>query len=103
FSQGFIVTTLSNQQIPDDFIYDVSDNKMVKEKLIISTREAYEALVNGEFSLYNPLQKGDTLTITDVHLSYTYDTKGYYQPVYIFTSIVNDSEFTVEISIPAIQ
>lgn len=103
FSQGFIVTTLSNQQVPDDFIYDVSDNKMVKEKLIISTKEAYEALVNGEFSLYNPLQKGDTLTITDVHLSYTYDTKGYYQPVYIFTSSVNDPEFTVEISIPAIQ
>ena len=101
FSQGFIVVNLSDKQTPDGIIYDVSDNKMIGEKEIISTEEAYEALLNGEFSLFNPLQKGDTLTVTDVHLDYTYDTKGYYQPIYVFTGFVNVPDSTVEILIPA--
>lgn len=103
FTQGFIVITLSDHQTPESIIYDVSDNKIVGEKEIISQQEAYEALLNGEFSLYNPLQKGDTLTVTDVRLDSTYDTKGYYQPVYVFNGNVNDPDSTVEILIPAIQ
>ena len=103
FSQGFIIVNLSDKQTPAGIIYDVSDNKMVGEKDIISLQEAYEALLSGEFSLYNPLQKGDTLTVTEVRLDYTYDTKGYYQPVYVFTGAVNAPDFTVEILIPAIK
>ncbi len=103
FSQGFLVITLFDRQIPDDIIYDVSDNEVVGKEKIISQQEAYEALTNGEFSIFNPLQKGDTLTITDVQLGYTYDTKGYYQPIYVFTGSVNNPDSTVEISIPAIQ
>lgn len=103
FSQGFLVITLSDQQIPDNIIYDVSNNELVGKEKIISQQEAYEALTNGKFNLFNPLQKGDTLTITDVQLGYTYDTKGYYQPIYVFTGSVNDPDSTVEISISAIQ
>ena len=103
FSQGFIVVNLSDKQTPDSIIYDVSDNKLVREKEVISQQEAYKALLNGEFSLFNPLQKGDKLTITDVRIDYTYDTKGYYQPVYVFNGNVNDPDSTVEILIPAIN
>ncbi|MER2007211.1 MAG: VanZ family protein [Psychrobacillus sp.] len=103
FSQGFIVVNLSDKQTPDSIIYDVSDNKLVREKEIIAQQEAYKALLNGEFSLFNPLQKGDKLTITDVRIDYTYDTKGYYQPVYVFNGNVNDPDSTVEILIPAIN
>lgn len=102
-TQGFLIITLSDQQTPDSIAYYVSNNQMAGEKEIISRQEAYEALLNGEFSLFNPLQEGDTLTITDVRIDYTYDTKGFYQPVYIFNGNVNNPDSTVEISIPAIK
>lgn len=101
FSQGLIMATLSSQQTPDSIFYMIDDNEMVAKKPIISQQDAYEALVNGEFSLFTPLQKGDTLTVTDVRLTYEYDTKGYYQPVYKFTGFVNDPESTVEILMAA--
>lgn len=103
FSKGMVIITLSNQQAPDWIMYVISDNEMVEKKQIISQQQAYEELVNGEFSLYEPLQKADTLTIKDVRLTYTYDTKGYYQPVYEFSSIVNDSDSEIKVLIPAIQ
>ncbi len=102
FSKGLVMISLFNQQVPD-ILFDISDNEMVAKKQLISQQQAYNVLVNGEFSTYNPLQKGDTLTITDVRLTYTYDTKGYYQPVYVFTCIVNDSDYIIEVLISAIQ
>jgi len=103
FSEGFMITTLSNLEIPESIIYEITDNKFVAKKQIISEQQAFEALLNGEFSIYNDLKKGDTLTVTDILLSYSYDTKGYYQPVYNFTASVNDPDFTVNIEVPAIQ
>ncbi|MGM9949047.1 MAG: VanZ family protein, partial [Lysinibacillus sp.] len=82
FTAGMIIASLSNLQAPADIIYQMNDHKMVTKKPTISEQEAFEALADGEFSLYNSLEKGDTLTITDVQLDYVYDTKGYYQPVY---------------------
>lgn len=101
FSKGLVLIRLFNQQVPD-ILFGISDNEMVVKKQLISQQQAYEVLVNGEFSTYERLQKGDTLLITDVRLTYTYDTKGYYQPVYVFTSSVNDSDFPIEVLIPAI-
>ncbi|KGR84412.1 VanZ family protein [Lysinibacillus odysseyi] len=103
FSEGMIIATLSHQQKPESLFYMISNNEMVAKEPIISQKDAYEALVNGEFSLFNPLQKGDTLTITDVQLTYAYDTKGYYRPVYEFTGSVNDPDFVVAITIDAMQ
>lgn len=102
FSKGLVMIRLFNQQVPN-ILFDISNNEMVAKKQLISQQQAYEILENGEFYTYQPLQKGDTLTITDVRLTYTYDTKGYYQPVYVFTSMVNDSDYTIEILISAIQ
>ncbi|MFJ7934971.1 VanZ family protein [Sporosarcina sp. NPDC096371] len=102
FSKGLVMIRLFSQQVPD-ILFDISDNEMVTKKQLISQQQAYEVLLNGEFSTYEPLQKGDTLTITNVRLTYTYDTKGYYQPVYVFTSRVNDSDYPIEVLISAIQ
>ena len=102
FSKGMVIFRFFNQQVPD-ILFNVSNNEMVAKKQLISQQQAYELLANGEFSIYQTLQKGDTLTITDVRLTYTYDTKGYYQPVYVFTSTVNDSDTPIEILIAAIQ
>jgi len=102
FSKGLVMISLFNQQVPD-ILFDISDNVMVAKKQLISQQQAYNVLVNGEFSTYKLLQKGDTLTITNIRLTYTYDTKGYYQPVYVFTCIVNDPDYSIEVLISAIQ
>ncbi|WPK11115.1 VanZ family protein [Lysinibacillus louembei] len=102
FSKGLVMISLFNQPVPD-ILFDISDNEMVAKKQLISQQQAYNALVNGEFSTYQPLQKGDTLTIKNVRLTYTYDTKGYYQPVYVFTCNVNDQDYLIEVLISAIQ
>lgn len=102
FSKGLVIVSLFNQPVPD-ILFDISDNKMVAKKQLISQQQAYNLLVKGEFSTYNPLQKGDTLTIKNVRLTYTYDTKGYYQPVYVFTCNVNDQDYLIEVLISAIQ
>lgn len=103
FSQGMIIATLSNQQTPRSLSYEIYDNEMVTKKPIISQQDAYEALVDGEFYMFNPLQKGDTLIITDVLLTYVYDTKGYYIPVYEYTGSVNEPDSTVKILIAAME
>ncbi len=103
FSQGFLIVTLSNNEIPNNIMYDIQHNKFVGEEKIISEQQAFEKLQNGEFNLFNPLVKGDTLTITDVQLTYTYDTKGYYRPAYNFTGYVNDPEDNREITISAME
>lgn len=102
FSKGLVMISFFNPPVPD-ILFDISDNEMVAKKQLISQQQAYNALVNGEFSTYQPLQKGDTLTIKNVRLTYTYDTKGYYQPVYVFTCNVNDQDYLIEVLISAIQ
>lgn len=102
FTKGFVIVRFFNRQVPD-ILFTINDHEMMAKKQLISEEQAYEILANGEFSTYQSLQKGDTLTITDVRLSYTYDTKGYNQPVYVFTCIVNDADYPIEVLIPAIQ
>lgn len=90
FTQGFAMITLSGQQIPESILYAISDNKATGKTQIISEKQAYDALLDGEFSLFTPLQEGDRLMVNEIRLTYAYDTKGYYRPVYEFTGTVND-------------
>jgi len=103
FSQGLLIVTLSNNEIPLDITYDIQNNKLIGEEEIISEQQAYKKLQNGEFSLFNPLVPGDALTITEVKLTYSYDTKGYYRPAYAFTGYVNNPENNIEIMIAAME
>lgn len=101
FSKGLVMISFFNQQVPE-ILFEITDNEMVAKKPLISQQQAYNVLVNGEFNTYKLLQKGDALTITNVRLAYTYDTKGYYQPVYVFTGFLNDPDYLIEVLISAI-
>lgn len=77
----------------------VTYNK-VKDISIKSEKEAYEELLDGKFSYFNFENDIESIDIKGVELDYYLDSKGYYQPVYSFDSIIDGSEF--KIIIPAL-
>ena len=65
----------------------------------ISEQEAYEKIVNGEFAFKG---NGDIeIQVMSCSLTYTLDSKGYYQPNYEFKCTINGE--ASEIIIPAIK
>lgn len=91
-SVGKTSGTLSCVTTTDGKIYSIT-NQMVtqsvyKNEAIISETEAYQKLVNGYFQIDHNYQI-DTLVINDISLTYSPDTKGYYQPVYLFKCEIN--------------
>lgn len=99
FAQGVImlVPPSEGQKAPLDMLYTVKVNKYVRKVELISPAQAYQEFLQGNFNMYNDLKKGDVLRIEQVELVYTYDTKGYYQPVYSFTGTVNGEQWDARI------
>lgn len=86
--------------------YNLNKNEFIREVNILSPAEVYERIEKGKFPQiqYNALvkeedlviKKGDQITIESIELSYMYDTKGFYQPIYRVSGTFNgDSWFTL--------
>ncbi|NKW84131.1 VanZ family protein [Bacillus cereus] len=103
FLTGLVMITPSKTKIPSTIFYSITENKFIKNVDIISPKRAYKEILNGNFEIYKALSKGDILNIKSVDISYIYDTKGYYQPVYNFDIQVNDNDHLIAIQIPAIK
>ena len=70
------------------------------QETIISENEAFEKLCLGEFNdKTGSLENASEVTVTSCTLEYQVDTKGFYQPVFIFevATDVNDESLTVMI------
>ncbi|MED3804581.1 VanZ family protein [Lysinibacillus xylanilyticus] len=88
---------------PDGSVYSLSynlhKNQFIREVNILSFADVYERIKNGEFPQikYNAqvkeeeliIKKGDQLDIELIELSYMYDTKDFYQPVYRVSGTLN--------------
>lgn len=102
FFEGFIMLIPShNINEPINIFYTMKENVFVRKVNIISPAKAYEEVLDGNFYMYNDLTEGDKLIVDGYELDYIYDSKGYYQPVYIFSGKVNDDYW--EAAIPAIS
>ncbi|WP_339218220.1 VanZ family protein [Paenibacillus sp. FSL W7-1332] len=92
----------------DGSIYSINngiqENQFIKEVDILSPAEVYERIKDGEFpqikrnAILKPdqlvIKKGDQLDITGIELTFIYDTKGFYQPVYRVHGVFNgDSDW----------
>ncbi|WP_339294289.1 VanZ family protein [Paenibacillus sp. FSL W7-1279] len=92
----------------DGSIYSINngiqENRFIKEVDILSPAEVYERIKDGEFpqikrnAILKPdqlvIKKGDQLDITGIELTFIYDTKGFYQPVYRVHGVFNgDSDW----------
>lgn len=74
--------------------------KPYKEFPLISQQEAFEKLYDEEFGFYD---KDITLDVGKVHIGYKQDSKGYYQPVYVFDVKYNNEDTISQIMIPAVK
>lgn len=79
--------------------YGLHENQFIKEVDILSPAEVYDRIQNGEFPQIKRnailtqdqlvIKKGDQLDITGIELSFIYDTKNFYQPVYRVHGVFN--------------
>lgn len=77
--------------------YDLAD--------ILSPEEACKQLYRGNFSTAEAVRyyaRAD-VTVTDCRLGYSVDTKGFYQPVYLFTLTLPGQEISFQALIPAMK
>lgn len=102
FYEGAVMITLSDDLVPFDFMNTIVEKEYIRDVKIISSRQAFGRVLEGEFEMYSPLKKGDELVISSYEISYIYDTKGYYQPAYRFSGYINDWDHPWSCSIPAI-
>lgn len=100
--------SITNGKLTVDYYNDDSvkqiDNQIityqkVNDVSIKSHEEAYQELADGKFNLNWP-KDVRTIKIEDVTLVYMLDTKGFYQPIYNFSSKVDGADTII--SIPAI-
>ncbi|WPP41360.1 VanZ family protein [Paenibacillus hunanensis] len=103
FANGMVMLMPAStaQGAPSDLFYVMNQNEYVRKVEAISPVQAYAQVLGGDFYVYNNLKKGDRLRIEKYELAYTYDSKGYYQPVYRFIGTVNGEQW--ETLIPAMS
>ena len=86
------------------------DNHLVwythyKDVPVISPEEAYQELKDGSFAYAEVLKHytKDSVTVLSCTLDYEIDTKGFYQPVYIFEILIPETGNTDLAMIPAMK
>lgn len=101
FIEGTIMISNYSSEDIQNLYFDLTNNKYIRDIEIISQKDAFEKVKNGNFYSYNPYNSGDEIRITNCEISYMYDGKGYHQPVYKFTGSVNGEEDLFSAIIPA--
>lgn len=103
FQNGSVMMQFDENGMLADLSYQISWNEYVTTEDIISPKEAYAQVEDGNFEQYVPFQQSDVLHIEECELTYIYDTKGFYQPVYQFSGYINSTENPWVCQIPALK
>ena len=81
--------------------YQILPLDSYKNVEIISEAKAYAQIEEGQFNYWRQDDELLDVKVTGLELGYELDTKGFYQPVYLFDTVIGD--FETQISIPAIK
>lgn len=84
YLDGELSCTIGKNGQVTEFTNNIISYKAYKEYEIISAKEAYDKILNGEFSVLGELEKNSKIDVVGVSLNYELDSKGLYQPVYDF-------------------
>ena len=103
FQNGSVMMQFDENGTVIDYLYQINWNEYVTTEDIISPNKAYTQVEDGNFEKYVPFQQGDTMCIEKCELTYVYDTKGFYQPVYQFDGYINNTENLWVCQIPALK
>lgn len=83
----------------DETIKNIDNNLVVYEKVkdvaVISEKEAYERITEGKFTYRKDIGVINTIEINEVAADYRLDSKGFFQPVYIFNTLINDETYSI--------
>ena len=100
---------VQNEATPHDTLL-VIENHLVwythyNDVSVISPKEAYEVLKRGAFAYADSLKHyaSDSVTVISCTMDYEIDTKGFYQPVYIFEILIPETGKTCLAMIPAMK
>lgn len=102
YLNGNLMCTISKNDIVSNFTNNIISYKPYKEYDILSLKEAYNEILKGNFRLIDVLDKNSNIEVTDASLIYQLDSKGFYQPVYDFTTNI-DKDINHHIYIPALK
>lgn len=95
YASGQIMVTPSAQGgAPRDLFYALAENAYIRQVDIITPKQAFAAVENGQFEQYQDFVPGEQLTVDHYALTYVYDTKGYYQPAYQFEGTRNNEPWS---------
>ncbi len=93
--------TVSCQYYDDNSIKEINNSLVkytkVREISIINEEQALNRIKEGRFKYFN--EDINKIELIDIKLDYHLDSKGYYQPIYIFNAIVDGDIY--DIAIPA--
>lgn len=103
FASGYIMVEFNKNGEISNFHYFMIFNEYIKSVDVISEKEAYLEILDGNFEQYAPFEKGDILVVQDCILSYEYDTKGFLRPVYRFSGYINETDRFWESSVSAMK
>ncbi|CAM3581305.1 VanZ family protein [Paenibacillus lupini] len=101
FVSGIIMVQFAKDGTLSDLFNQTIWNKFDRKLELISSKQAFEQVQAGNFYMYAPFHKGDKLVVNEYALTYVYDTKGYYQPVYEFKGYINNNDHKWSCQIPA--
>ncbi|MGL4336071.1 MAG: VanZ family protein, partial [Turicibacter sp.] len=89
YIDGTLRFTLTEDGIVDDFNNDLIAYDPYKEFPIISEKKGYERLLSGKINERYLGENIETISVENIRLGYLLDTKGFYQPVYVFETLVD--------------
>lgn len=96
---GSITCNYTKNKTFSELSYSIIAFEEYKTFPIISEKKAFEQVQNGKFKY--PHSGEIIVSVNDVNLEYEVDSKGFYQPVYVFDVNIND--FDTAISVSAIK
>ena len=91
YINGMLVCSISKTEDVISFTNNIVSYKKYKDFDIISEKEAYEKLLDGKFITFSDMADAE-INIKDIDMVYEIDSKGFYQPVYKFTTEIRNSE-----------
>lgn len=93
---GYISCTYNENGCMSHINYDLLTCELYKEFEIISEQEAYDMICEGEFRYTGSGEL--VIEVGECSIQYITDSKGYYQPVYVFACTINGEESQIRIA-----
>ncbi|MDP4182920.1 MAG: VanZ family protein [Bacillota bacterium] len=93
---GQIIFYFTDDGVIDRISHAVYVNEFVRNVNIISPQSAYQKVLKGNFNDWPDIPCGK-IEINEVKISYSYDTKGFFQPVYEFNGTLNGGKWSTRI------